>query len=220
MGSTKASLWLLCFFEAVVDLHACVVQRIPGKERSAISSLAWTYEPPSGQWRLFSGGLDGLLTEWDLKALRPRSVLDSFGGAVWSLAVEPKQSEDGKFSKSWLATCTGHAGFFLLNIQKLKPLHLPAGRPQRVAVACDDGALRMFEAQDGVAGLQYAKTLPRTEGRVLSAAWHPDCSTIVSGTSAGVMHVWDVTSARELLRITAGADNTALTSCYTLPENH
>lgn len=79
-----------------------------------------------------------------------------------------------------------------------------AGSPQRVAVACDDGALRNFEAQDGVPGLQYAKTFQRTEGRVLCAAWHPDSSTIVTGTSTGVMHAWEVSSNRELLRITAG----------------
>lgn len=79
-----------------------------------------------------------------------------------------------------------------------------AGSPQRVAVACDDGALRIFEAQDGVPGLQYAKTFQRTEGRVLSAAWHPDSSTIITGTSTGVIHAWEVSSNRELLRITAG----------------
>jgi len=79
-----------------------------------------------------------------------------------------------------------------------------AGSPQRVAVACDDGALRIFEAQDGVPGLQYAKTFQRTEGRVLSAAWHPDSSIIITGTSTGVIHAWEVSSNRELLRITAG----------------
>lgn len=83
---------------------------------------------------------------------------------------------------------------------------LPAGSPQRIAVACDDGALRIFEAQEGVAGLQYAKTLPRTEGRVLSAAWHPDSSIVVTGTSCGILHVWELASNRELLRITAGVE--------------
>ena len=73
-----------------------------------------------------------------------------------------------------------------------------------MAVACDDGALRIFEAQDNVPGLQYAKTLPRTGGRVLSAAWHPTGTTVVTGTSVGIMHVWQLPTNRELLRITAG----------------
>lgn len=79
-----------------------------------------------------------------------------------------------------------------------------AGDSQRVAVACDDGALRIFEAQPGVQGLQYVKSFPRTDGRVLSAAWHPDTKSIVTGTSSGVMHVWDMQSNQELQRITAG----------------
>lgn len=85
-----------------------------------------------------------------------------------------------------------------------KNTDLRTGTSQRIAVACDDGALRIFEAQEGVAGLQYVKTLPRTEGRVLSAAWHPDSNTIVTGTSSGSMHVWELASNREILRITAG----------------
>ncbi len=91
-----------------------------------------------------------------------------------------------------------------------------AGSPQRIAVACDDGALRIFEAQDGVPGLQYAKTFQRTEGRVLSAAWHPDSSTIITGTSTGVIHAWEVSSNRELLRITAGL----VTNTFALYKSH
>ena len=67
------------------------LQRIPGKEQAAISSLAWTFDTISMSWRLFSGGLDGLLTEWDLVTLRAISVTDSFGGAVWSLTAETQQ---------------------------------------------------------------------------------------------------------------------------------
>ena len=67
------------------------MQRFPGREKAADSCLAWTKEKSTGQWRLFSGGLDGLITEWDLSALRVKAVSDSYGGAVWSLAVEPEQ---------------------------------------------------------------------------------------------------------------------------------
>ena len=83
--------------EVLLSLCACLnVQRIPGKDHASVSSLAWTYDKVSMTWRLFSGGLDGLLTEWDLVASRPSSVSDSFGGAVWSLTAEPEQG------RSWL----------------------------------------------------------------------------------------------------------------------
>ena len=79
-----------------VYTRAYFLQRIPGRKHAALSCLAWTQEKSSGRWRLFSGGLDGVLTEWDLEALRPGSISDSFGGAVWSLVVEPSQTGDGK----------------------------------------------------------------------------------------------------------------------------
>lgn len=42
--------------------------------------------------RLFSGGLDGQLTEWDPVGLAPRLASDSYGGAVWALAASPSGS--------------------------------------------------------------------------------------------------------------------------------
>lgn len=76
---------------------------------------------------------------------------------------------------------------------------------QLIAVGVDDGSVRLFKAQAGVSGLQYARTMPRVEGRVLSAAWHPSGQILVTGTSAGTVHVWDVSSAQEVRRIVIGA---------------
>ena len=79
-----------------------------------------------------------------------------------------------------------------------------ADTPQHVAVACDDGALRLFTLEAGAAELQYHRSLPRTEGRVLAVAWHPSAQMVVTGTSVGHLHVWEVATSREVLRITAG----------------
>ena len=69
---------------------------IPGKEDSSISCLAWVKDPIDGTEALVSGGLDGALTEWDLQAKAPKHVGDSFGGAVWGMAVEPEsQAQEG-----------------------------------------------------------------------------------------------------------------------------
>ena len=65
------------------------MQRIPGKEEAALSSLAWARDPVAGTERLFSGGLDGVLTEWDVRGRRSLRSGDSYGGAVWALATEP-----------------------------------------------------------------------------------------------------------------------------------
>ncbi len=68
------------------------MQRIPGRDESSISCLAWVADPKGGSPRLFSGGLDGDIVEWDLRARKPKAVTSSFGGAVWGIAVERVQN--------------------------------------------------------------------------------------------------------------------------------
>lgn len=95
----------------LVDALPSNVQVIPGKEDSSISCLAWVKDPVDASEALISGGLDGILTEWDLVTRAPRHLGDSFGGAVWDIAVEPaSQTEQGAmpcFMKqdavSWIA---------------------------------------------------------------------------------------------------------------------
>ena len=72
------------------------MQVIPGKKDSCISCLAWVKDPLDKTEALISGGLDGVLTEWDLTMKIPKHLGDSFGGAVWDIAVEPdSQLEQG-----------------------------------------------------------------------------------------------------------------------------
>ena len=74
----------------------------------------------------------------------------------------------------------------------------------KVAVACDDGCLRFFTAEVGVPGLQYESCLPPLDGRLLCSAWHPEGSVLVTGTSRGTLHAWEVASRHELLRLHTG----------------
>lgn len=48
----------------------------------SVEALVWTKDG-----RLFSAGHHATITEWDLIHLRPKVSVDSFGGAVWSLAL-------------------------------------------------------------------------------------------------------------------------------------
>ncbi len=66
------------------------MQRLPGREEASLSCMVWAQDPVDGSERLFTGGLDGAVTEWDLRTRRPRHVGDSFGGAVWAMAAEPR----------------------------------------------------------------------------------------------------------------------------------
>ena len=79
-----------------------------------------------------------------------------------------------------------------------------AGLPEGIAVASDDGCLRLFGIEDGEPGLAYQCALPHLEGRLLSAAWHPKGRVIVVGTSVGTLHALETSSKREVLRIQTG----------------
>lgn len=58
---------------------------LPGSRDSAISCLCWVGEQRDNL-RLFSGGFDGSITEWNLDSLGKKSTQASFGGAIWSIA--------------------------------------------------------------------------------------------------------------------------------------
>lgn len=84
----------VCAAPRAHEIILLVSQRIAGKNDSAIRSLAWLKDPADGSWRLISAGLDAVLEEWDLQHLRSRSHIDSYGGAVWDMAVEPARAGD------------------------------------------------------------------------------------------------------------------------------
>eukprot|EP00899_Mesostigma_viride_P014159 jgi/Mesvir1/22744/Mv14147-RA.1 len=168
-----------------------MLQTIAGREGASISSLAWTRGgPPGSRGRLFSSGLDGFITEWDLSTGRPKASVDSYGGPVWCIAAEPLPPPPVTHPHS--DPSSGHVA------------------DTRLAVACDDGALRVFvvEASDGSVGAptgaQYAKSFPRVKGRILCTAWHPSRNALVAGDSEGIIRLWDLTTTRELLKIDVG----------------
>ena len=82
-------------------LKSLLLQVLWGSKDLAITGLAWMREPSTGKWRLFSGGLDGSLVEWDLLERKASSWTDAIGGAVWSIAVQPQcPREDTEIGQS------------------------------------------------------------------------------------------------------------------------
>ena len=66
--------------------HFMVDITIPGQNGRTVEHLAWN------QGRLFSGGLNGQIIEWDLKNLVPKYSEDSCGGPVWCLKFNNKRN--------------------------------------------------------------------------------------------------------------------------------
>lgn len=69
------------------------MQTIPGRDNVISTAAEWVQDRQSGQWRLLTGGVDGMLVEWDLHTLLPKASSPSYGGASWALAVQPQQSD-------------------------------------------------------------------------------------------------------------------------------
>lgn len=73
----------------------------------------------------------------------------------------------------------------------------PSG--ETLAVGCEDGAVRLFNVAGGV--IQYDRSMPGSDARILSVAWHPSEDVLFSGSSTGTILGWDVAARRAEVRI-------------------
>lgn len=76
----------------------------------------------------------------------------------------------------------------------------------RLAVACDDGCVRLFSVQAEDGAVVYNRTFSKTGGKALSVAWHSNGDRLASGHSNGGICVWEVATGQELLFVTAAVD--------------
>ncbi|GBG66273.1 hypothetical protein CBR_g57871 [Chara braunii] len=192
--------------------------KIPGRKEASISSLVWC-EGGSPSGRLFSAGLDGLLVEWDLCTLRQKAVVDSLGGPVWGMAVEPTNPHTTRGRKKSRAESNGicENGDGESDASDGEEGHDDdddddgdatcvndeGPRVQRVAVACDDGRVRLYTVEDGTDGMTFERSLPPVTGRVLSVAWATS-DKLFAGGADGCIRCWNVITKREVFRITVG----------------
>jgi U3 small nucleolar RNA-associated protein 4 len=188
------------------------LQRLPGHTDSAPTCVAVLDEDPaSTSCRLFSAGLDGRIVECDPDTLHPAAITDSYGGAVWQIVVEPvRRSSSAAAAANADRDAAAAAGRTVPGeVQEPEPPQLP-----HLAAACDDGRVRLFSVERGAPGASYLRALPRVEGRVLSIAWHPQGAHLASAGTDGCIHIWEVATSREVLRITAGERRGKGTACY------
>jgi U3 small nucleolar RNA-associated protein 4 len=189
------------------------LQRVPGTKDAATTCVALVDEAGGSSCRLFTAGLDGAITEIDLEHRRAAAATDSYGGAVWQLAPEPAAAaaaeaaspqHEAEDDAAGAASAAPAAAGGESSSDDDADAAAPAAASPRLAAACDDGCVRLFTVDPGVPGASYAKSLPRVEGRCLAVAWHPSGRCLASAGTDGCIHVWDVASGREALRISAG----------------
>lgn len=61
-------------------------QVIPGREQCGIEALSWVGE------RLFSAGLNGEITEYDLTNQKVKYTIDAYGGPIWTITGNKQET--------------------------------------------------------------------------------------------------------------------------------
>lgn len=186
---------------------------IHGDPRSRVSSLAWCPTGPCG--RLFSSSIDGSVSEWDLFNLKQKNVLESIGISIWQMAVAPlsdipvnsadrsQHRGNGYLSNGNNNGDNSESSESEDDSDPDEVHEKPFVEDPRVAVACDDGCVRIYTVPDSDE-LIYSKSLPRVSGRILSVTWSSDAGRIYSGSSDGFIRCWDAKLSQEIYRITVG----------------
>lgn len=195
-ANADIEVWSLRHGEAHCEL------RLAGMVSTPMRRVVWgarSLARPEG--RLFSCGLHGLVTEWDLRKLSPRSSWDSKGGAVWTLAVLADKQllaagcEDGSCSifdtsdelalEPKLVYRTAPQGGRLLCV---------AFSPQGSHLACAaaDGSVRVWHVASWQALSRY--TLAADGRRLPPLVWSVlllSDLTVVTGDSTGRVSFYD-----------------------------
>eukprot|EP00890_Picochlorum_soloecismus_P003258 jgi/Picsp_1/3933/NSC_01445-R1_protein len=149
--------------------------------------------------RAFVSSLDGLIVEVDTSSQQIRSTEDSYGGAVWNMCVKyDVRKAEGELQKATVMDTSGAVD----SDEDVEEDEGVSTHHHLIAAACDDGAVRIYSVEKNIPGLKFEKTLPPVGGRTLSVAWHPTKPILVSGSTEGCLHVWNIDTGREVMRIT------------------
>ncbi|GAU24742.1 hypothetical protein TSUD_355710 [Trifolium subterraneum] len=175
---------------------------IRGDPNKRVSSLVWCNGSDFG--RLFSSNLDGSVSKWDFFHLKQTTVLESDGVSIWKMAVTLPKSSVIKAETKGGRLRNGHGDSDESeNSESDEDSDSPATVMQsvlgfpRVAIGYDDGRVGIYAISD-TDEFMHVKSLLRVKGRVLSVTWSEDANYIYSGSSEGLIQIWDALSGHEV----------------------
>ncbi|KAH8364794.1 hypothetical protein KR084_011704 [Drosophila pseudotakahashii] len=159
-----------------------------------VESLAWAGN------RLFSVDLTGKLIEWDVKSLKPRYEHSPTGNALWSLDVNPAETEIAVGSEE------GHINLLsiendeityksLFNKQKGRVLCIKFDKTGTKLVTGTEGCVRIWNVLKGTT--LHTMTLSEKDLIVWSLQFLSD-NTIIAGDSGGFVTVWNAENATQI----------------------
>lgn len=163
---------------------------IPGSEKRKVNSLVWV------KGRLFSAGLQGDITEYDLQHLKPKKSI-YYGNAFWCIAVNHAQThiaagcEDG-YIRLYEMTDEGLIYDRSLQMQQGRVVSLAWHVSDEVIVTGSLDNIRIWNVNTGHATLRI--TTQRVQKHTEVVVWQVavlDDMTIVSGDSVGRTQFWN-----------------------------
>lgn len=138
-------------------------------QEASITALCWVWDTITSMWRLFSCGLDTLIVEWQLQQRKPLHVASSLGGAAWHMAAQPQN----------------------LLAQSSDTSDVP---DPLVAVATDDGTVRLHTVEPSKGGMQFRKAVAHADARALHVLWRDDGAVLFAAFSNGCISILDVST--------------------------
>ena len=185
------------------DAHSWrLIGRVPGKDGDSISRLEWVqpFRVDGVSEEEYEELEEEEEEEGEESLIKSSGVGSSEKARLVSVALDGTVTEWDLNQLKPHSTCESHGGSIWdcasEPMKAVKP-----GQPQRLAIACDDGCVRLVisMAKSAVGGgLRHKEALPKVSGKVLSVCWNKDGTRIAAGTSEGRIHVFDVESKREI----------------------
>ncbi|KAF9201809.1 U3 small nucleolar RNA-associated protein [Haplosporangium sp. Z 27] len=208
---------------------------IPGGKNTSVEALAWAHQTTLTEdedfWdsekekqaaikklvktppRLFSAGLNAVVTEWDLTTLKPKRSVDSHGGAVWCMATNHANTvlavgcEDGCVRLFDIAD--GELAFIRsFDKQKTRILSLAWSQDDTVMVTGSANS-SIYKWNVELGRVVSRMTVDRVSGED-TLVWSVKIlsnGTVVSGDSLGHVKFWDGESTTMIQSFNAhGAD--------------
>ncbi|XP_063801989.1 U3 small nucleolar RNA-associated protein 4 homolog [Pseudophryne corroboree] len=169
---------------------------VPGDETRSTESICWV-----AGGRLFSAGLNGEITEYDLQKQCVRYSVDAFGGPIWGITASPSgshlavSSEDGSVK---LFSINPESVVFEKNLDRQKGRILclawhPSGSH---IVTGSVSVIRVFSVSSGhqvqVLTVDRRPVSGRNRDCVVWSVAVLSCGQIVSVDSAGRLQFWDL----------------------------
>lgn len=136
--------------------------------------MCWVRDTVASTWRLFSCGLDTLIVEWQLQHCKPLHAASSLGGAAWHMAAQPQRPPT-------------------------QPSDVSDVPDSLVAVATDDGAVRLHAVEPNRAGMQFRKAVAHADARALHVLWRADGAVLYAAFSNGCISILNVSTGTVFL---------------------